>query len=164
MTEPAPKSISLKLAEGAPSDRGGHAKQVQQRPAVARRSLIAFVAVLLLCGGFGVWRYWKSFSLADSGDSAADIELISAVSELFDAEGQDEKQSGSSQETSGSVYGRKAVIHTVSLKSSSPDSSAENTVRADVWLTGTIETDESDEPIALPPRISGDPGEGSQFR
>jgi hypothetical protein len=130
-----------------------------------RPFLIAFISIVLLFVGWGAWQYWGKLKLAVDSEAQAELDEIELVTPLFDS---DQKET-----SSNSGLGKPTPVILATGKnrrnlpevSSTGDSSDDSSGRqAEVWLTGTIEVDETNERIANPQRISGGPRESSVQR
>jgi hypothetical protein len=164
MSESNIETISIHVST-EPKSNGERPPETPSRLKIPRPSLIAFLSILILFTGWGAWRYWGSMKLLDDSESVTDLDGIEAVTPLFEPDKQGNSSTSGLGEPSP-FSAKNGKIREASFRggTTDPDSNNRNVSHAEVWLTGTIEVDESDERIPLPQRISGGPSESSNLR
>lgn len=151
MEQPRLETIPLKAPEVIPSGSSAIEKKVPSPP-VAKRAVIGLIALLGLAGGLGGWHYWRSMKLAETGDSAAELEVLDAVAQMFDGETNEAVPSGTGNSpVAASVPG--GATRTTVRKGEVHSATDERGEQPAVWLTGTIEVDD-DEPTIIPAKVS----------
>ena len=129
---------------------------------MARPYIVAAISIALLFAGWGTWQYWEKLKLAVQNDGQGDSDQIELVAPLFDSEPQElasNPRLGKLASATGKNRGN--APGTPMADELTEDGSGH---RAEIWLTGTIEVDDSDERIAIPQRISGGPSDSSVHR
>ena len=127
--------------------------------------MIAAASILLLFLAWGTWRAVNSWKQAENGEVAAELDGIEAVTPLFDPPEPPLAASEGIVERSSKVvvpdkaHGKPARAAVVLSTASDFQR-----INKEVWLTGTIEVDESDDKIQIPQRISGGPTESTNLR
>ena len=149
MNESDPETISIRVSSAHEQPASVSPKSdVLSKFRVPRPSVIAAASIL-----------------AENGEVAAELDGIEAVTPLFDPPEPPLAASEGIVERSSKVvvpdkaHGKPARAAVVLSTASDFQR-----INKEVWLTGTIEVDESDDKIQIPQRISGGPTESTNLR
>ena len=120
------------------------------------------VGLLVVSVGMGAWRYFGSSRQADEGDSISDLEGLDFSASAF------ESPKGSKQSSSLPIQ-KSSATGTASERSNSSGANTQNSANgqdryAAVWLTGTIEEVDRNNPVDSIRRVSGGRSESTNLR
>jgi hypothetical protein len=145
-----------------PNGSKGRTSATQLAKKMIRPLSFIFVGITIVSIGLGAWSYLGSRRQADEGDSISELEGLDFPAPAFDTS-RDVKQSSS-------VSGRKIPASGAASERAIPvrtkdQSSVNGQDRfAAVWLTGTIEEVDRNEPADSIRRISGGRSESTNLR
>lgn len=153
-------SEALRSSNGRKSNGDQLASSKMKLP---RRSLVVFISILLLFLGWGGWRFYGKLKISTDRDASAEFDGIELVTPLFES-GQSSPTSGLGESDSISTKTGRNRRNASRVTSAEYVSTSDRASHSDVWLTGTIEFDESEERKTIPQRISGGPNDSSARR
>ena len=164
MSESSQKTMSVR-GQNAPKLNEDGPSEVSTRQSIPRPSLAAFASLLVLFVGWGAWHFYSTLKNHADGDVSAELDGIELVAPLFEPASPDAttKSGLGDPEHVAATTGRSRRNSADSASTASPATN-QNSSHRDVWLTGTIEFDDTDERIAIPQRISGSPSDSSTRR